>query len=222
MCGRFTLAADVESYEDDIEHLLVQFRPTPRYNLAPTQDVATVLNEKQPRLVATRWGLVPSWAKDLKAGARMINARAETVHEKPSFKRPLRAQRCLVLADGFYEWKQNPGAAAKTPYYARLRSGRPFAFAGLWDTWLDPARSPVRTCTIITTRPNDVMAPVHDRMPVILPPEHYAEWLSPEAMDAERARALLVPYPADRMQVYPVSTRVNRVAVDDQTCILPA
>ena len=219
MCGRFTLAADVKSFEDDIEHLLVQFSPGPRYNIAPTQQVATVLNEARPRLAATRWGLLPRWAKDMGMGARMINARSETVHEKPSFKEPLARQRCLVLTDGFYEWKKEAGSTRKTPYHISMRTRRPFAFAGLWDTWANPDGGQLRTCTIITTDPNPLMADLHNRMPVILNAATWSEWLAPAPLSPERLHDLFLPYPAEGMEAYPVSTHVNKPVNDDSECI---
>ena len=149
----------------------------------------------------------------------MINARSETVHEKPSFKEPLARQRCLVLADGFYEWKKEAGSTRKTPYHISMRTRRPFAFAGLWDTWANPDGGQLRTCTIITTQPNRLMATIHDRMPVILQPADYLKWLSPNPLDTEPARALLLPYADELLQAHVVSTRVNSVRMDDAECI---
>jgi len=221
MCGRFTLASDLRDFEESLGALDIQFEPGPRYNIAPTQEISTVLNERPDTVVACRWGLIPSWSKDPAIGARMINARAETLTEKPSFRTPLKRRRCLVLADGFYEWRSVPGRSAKTPCYFRLRHGRPFAFAGLWDTWSAPDGSEVRTCTIITTSPNALVRTCHDRMPAILPPSAYAAWLKPGEEKPETTLALLCPFPEGEMQMNEVSTAVNNVRNDSPACIAP-
>jgi putative SOS response-associated peptidase YedK len=154
-----------------------------------------------------RWGLIPSWAKDESIGSRMINARAETLAEKPSFKGLLRSKRCLIVADGFYEWKQENGS--KIPMYMTLKSGEPFAFAGLWDLWKSPDGEHIRSCTIITTEPNDLVAPIHNRMPAILLPGAYADWLDPDMRDEQALSHWLAPYPAEEMTARPVSRLVN-------------
>ncbi len=168
MCGRFTLTTNIATIAQAF-----QVEPTlqtaPRYNVAPTQEVVTVMRDETKHLALLRWGLIPSWAKDESIGNKMINARAETLAEKPSFKRLLTSKRCLIVADGFYEWKKEAGG--KTPMYFTLKDKEPFAFAGLWDTWHSPNGEQIRTCTLITTQPNDLVSPVHDRMPVILTPE---------------------------------------------------
>lgn len=222
MCGRFTLASDVEDFEAVLADLEIEYAPGPRYNIAPTQPVSTILNDGRTKVVDSRWGLVPSWAKDPGIAARLINARAESLAEKPSFKTPLKQRRCLVLADGFYEWTSVPGQTRKVPHYFRLRNHKPFAFAGLWDTWKPPDGEPLRTCTIITTEPNELVRDVHDRMPVILPPATYTAWLRPGDVPPHESTPLLAPYPADEMESFPVSTHVNRVANDNETCIQPA
>jgi putative SOS response-associated peptidase YedK len=193
----------------------------PRYNIAPTQLIATVANNNREELDLFRWGLVPSWAKDAAIGNRLINARAETLAEKPSFRAAYRRRRCLILADGFYEWQANPLGGAKTPYLVRLESGGPFAFAGLWEIWSAPDGSRLLSCTIITTRPNELVAPIHKRMPVILPPEAYDRWLSAEEEPSERLQPLLGPYPAEEMVAYPVSRVVNNPANDIPECVIP-
>ena len=165
------------------------------------------------------WGLIPSWSKDAAIGARMINARGETAADKPSFRTPFRSRRCLILADGFYEWKRV--GVGKQPYHIRMRDGRPFAFAGLWDRWAPPGGDPVDSCTIVTTSPNDVLAPIHDRMPVILPPAQHALWLDPAVRERERLQEILQPFDSSSMVAYPVSARVNNPRNDDRDCIAP-
>lgn len=227
MCGRYSLTTTVE----EMRRLLGIIGPLPnlppRYNIAPTQSVPVVrLDGSGARSLAQlRWGLVPSWAKDLEIGAKLINARGETIADKPSFRDAFKKRRCLVPADGFYEWQQRPGG--KLPYRIGLEGGAPeamplFAFAGLWERW-DKATDgkPVESCTIVTTDANALLRPIHERMPVILAPEDYARWLAPETTRAE-AEALLRTYPADAMIAYPVSTRVNSVRNDDPGCIAPA
>lgn len=223
MCGRFTLTVDPA----DLQEVFNLSAPppaelAPRFNIAPSQHVAVIANNNHSALELFKWGLVPSWAKDPKIGNRMINARAETLAEKPSFRTALKRRRCLVLADGFYEWKRE--GKVKTPMFIRLKEKSPFAFAGLWEVWGpkdDPARQ-IRSCTIITTAPNRLMEQIHDRMPVILPPTAYEAWLSPDDLPAEKALPLLKPFADDQMHAYAVSTRVNSPAFDSPECILPA
>ena len=193
---------------------------TPSYNVAPTQQVAAVLeDEGGRRLEMLRWGLVPSWADDPEIGARMINARSETAPEKPSFRRAFRGRRCLIAADGFYEWKRENGG--KQPYYFRMQDGRPFAFAGLWESWEKGGEGILRTCAILTTRANSVLSEVHDRMPVILPHDAYDAWLDPDA-DREELGELMIPYAGDDLETYPVSRFVNSPRNNDERCIEPA
>jgi len=200
---------------DDVPEL------SPRFNIAPTQAVAAVRARADGgrELVALTWGLIPSWSKDRTIGSRMINARAETVGEKPAFRAALRARRCLVLADGFYEWQKL--GTRKQPHHIRMRDGRPFAFAGLWERWTPPEGDPVESCTIITTLPNEVVAPIHDRMPAILAPADLDRWLDPGVRDPAAVAALLRPYPAGDMTAYPVSLRVNSPGADDPSCVVP-
>ena len=216
MCGRFTLTADFSALEDVFPGLAAPDPPVlrPRYNVAPTQPVAVVQNDDRKQIEMARWGLVPSWARDVSVGARMINARAETLGEKSAFRDAIVHRRCLVLATGFYEWQTRPGQRRKTPMYLRLRSGRPFAFAGLWDTWRRRAGEPLLSCTIITTSPNELVAPIHDRMPVILRPADVERWLESRPGTGDW-RTVFAPYAADEMEAYPVSTRVNDVDIDD-------
>ncbi len=222
MCGRFTLTTTPAELTEAFPDVEVPEELAPRYNIAPSQPVAVIANTEVKRVELYRWGLIPSWAKDPAIGDRMINARAETLAEKPAFRGIFRKRRCLVLADGFYEWKQEPGARGKTPMYIRLTSRRPFAFAGLWDMWRPEDGDPVHTCTIVTTGPNQLMQMIHTRMPVILAPGSYGQWLDPAEQPPDRLAALLQPYPADEMTAFPVSRYVNRPQNDSPECIVPA
>jgi len=223
MCGRYTLTID----PDELQQAFGLTEPppaglAPRYNIAPTQPVAVIANGESRRLELFKWGLIPSWAKDPAIGNRLINARAETLAEKPSFRTALKKRRCLVLADGFYEWKKE--GRTKTPMYIQLKDGRPFAFAGLWESWKAPdddAQGIVRTCTIITTTPNPLVGKIHDRMPVILAPKDYGVWLTPGELPAEKALPLLKAFPASQMKAVAVSPRVNNPAFDSRECVLP-
>ncbi|MFQ5612923.1 MAG: SOS response-associated peptidase [Anaerolineae bacterium] len=219
MCGRFTLTANAEAIQAAFNVQTINAELLPRYNIAPTQPVAVVLSNGERHLEMFRWGLIPFWAKDPAIGNRMINARAETVAEKPSFKTPLKHKRCLVVSDGFYEWRKEE--SGKTPMYIRLASGEPFAFAGLWDTW-SKQDEPLNSCTIITTAPNEFMAPIHNRMPAILTPEAIDVWLDPSETNPERLLPLLRPYPPESMTAHAVSRLVNSPANDVPACIEPA
>lgn len=208
MCGRFIILSDLEHVQLALPIDQVNGEVKPSYNIAPTQSVATVVRRDGKNILeAMRWGLIPVWAKDASIGAKMINARAETLAEKASFKRPLKSQRCLIVADGFFEWQKT--GAQKIPMFIRLRDKKPFGFAGLYDVWKSPEGQSLTTCTIITTTPNELMATIHDRMPVILPPQAYARWLDPANQDLGELQKLLQPYPAEEMTAYPVSTAVN-------------
>ncbi|WP_376797184.1 SOS response-associated peptidase [Thermogemmatispora sp.] len=206
MCGRFTLITDLQTIAE-IFGVSATLEAQPRYNIAPSQEVVAILHEQQRQMAWLRWGLIPSWAKEEAIGNRMINARAETLAERPSFKRLLRTRRCLVVADGFYEWQQTNGS--KRPMYITLRDRSPFAFAGLWDQWSAPDGRSLRTCTIVTTEPNELLAPIHNRMPVILSREACERWLDPRLQETEALLPLLRPYPATEMQARPVSRLVN-------------
>lgn len=225
MCGRYT---QLRSWAELVRlYRIGHAEPAPnalaRYNIAPTQPVAVIHRTANGArvLAPMRWGLVPAWAKDTAIGAKLINARAETVLAKPAFRSAMRRRRCLIPADGFYEWQVRPGAA-KQPYLATLADGRPFAFAGLWERWDKAADGrPLLSCTILTTDANALLAPIHDRMPVILAEDAYDAWLDCERCPAEAVTALLRPFPAEAMAVRPVGTWVNRVANDDARCIAP-
>lgn len=221
MCGRFTLTADPNDLRQAFPWLNIPEPIQPRYNVAPSQPVAVVANDSRNQLEFYKWGLVPSWAKDPSIGDRMINARAETLAEKPSFRNAFRRRRCLILADGFYEWQQVPARKSKTPMWIHLKSGKPFAFAGLWERWEDAEGSRLHSTTIITTQPNPLLAQIHNRMPVILPEAHYTTWLTPGEADIQVLQALLVPYPAEEMAAHAVSTLVNSPGYDQPECILP-
>lgn len=214
MCGRYTLTVDEEL-------ILVRFQSvkvtddvyTKRYNIAPGQLVFAIVNDgEKNRLGTLRWGLIPPWAKDPKLGYKMINARGETLAEKPAFKRAFRRQRCLIPADGFYEWPFR--GKEKQPYRIRLKSGELFAFAGLWERWSAPDGTVIHSCTIITTEANELLADLHPRMPVILKKEDEALWLDRNCNDVALLETLLKPYPADEMEVYPVSSEVNSARND--------
>ncbi|HEY3289391.1 MAG TPA: SOS response-associated peptidase [Anaerolineae bacterium] len=220
MCGRFTVTVDPEDLMEMFHLQTAEEMPAPRYNVAPTQNIAVVLNESPNRLSMAQWGLIPAWAKDPTIGSQLINARAETLAEKPSFRTAFKKRRCLVLADGFYEWRKEADGKTKTPMYIRLADGTPFAMAGLWETWTSPEGDKRRTCTIVTTTPNELLAQIHNRMPVILPRPMESGWLD-DAVPALALSAMLKPLPAELMQAFPVSKRVNSPANDDRELIQP-
>ncbi len=220
MCGRFVLFSDLKHIQlaFDLDQANVNLEPS--YNIAPTHQIAVIVQRAGSRTLETmRWGLIPSWAKDERMGARMINARAETVAEKPSFKRALVQRRCIVIADGFYEW--HTVGTKKTPMYVRLKSGEPMGLAGLYDTWQSPESETITSCAIITTTANTLVQPIHDRMPVILSREAQRAWLDATNQDIKQLMALLKPYPAEQMQAYPVSPLVNSPRNNSAECIKP-
>ena len=220
MCGRYTLRARPRAIAEDFDLPEVP-RIEPRFNISPNQPVAVIgfdSNEGTRRLDFLTWGLVPPWADDPGIGDHMINARAETVADKPSFRHAFRTQRCLVVADGFYEWKRQDGW--KRPYFIHMKDDRPFAFAGLWEHW-EKGDEPIYSCTLLTTDANEVLAPIHDRMPVILPRSAYDLWLDPRVHDPKRLQHLLVPFAADEMEAYPVSRLVNDPENDLPDCVQP-
>ena len=213
MCGRYRLSRRkqvVEEYFESISEGISEDEAwSPRYNIAPTQPVATVRQAGAGRVLSMmRWGLVPSWASDLAVGARHINGRSETVLEKPAFRESFRARRCLIPADGFYEWKK--AGKQRQPFHFGMKDGSLFAFAGVWDRWRSPAGQVLESCSILTTAPNELLADVHDRMPVILPRRHYQIWLTAPVAEAERLAELLVPFDASLMRRYAVSALVNK------------
>jgi putative SOS response-associated peptidase YedK len=222
MCGRYRLSRRKQIIEEHFDAISGEEDWTPRYNVAPTQPVLVIRqNPADPTraLSQMRWGLIPSWSKDMSGAARMINARSETAHLLPAFRDALKHRRCLVPADGFYEWKRT--GKTKQPYCFEVNGGQLFAFAGLWDRWKGPSGDWIKTCTILTTTPNAVTAAVHDRMPVILNASDYDLWLDPGLKDTADALEMLKPYDAIQMGAYPVSSRVNQVQNDDADCAKP-
>lgn len=219
MCGRFVL----KSSGDDVADLLaLPSIPalSPRYNIAPTQTIWAARIDQaggERRLVPLRWGLIPHWAKDAGIGARLINARSETAAEKPAFRGAFRRRRCLVPADGYYEWSATP--AGKQPYFIRRCDGQAFAIAGLYEAWTDADGKPTESCALLTTRANEELAQLHDRMPVILERGAHQDWLDPTLADAAHLSALLTPAPRDALRADPVSRRVNNPRNDDPRCI---
>lgn len=220
MCGRYTLTTPPGDLQRSFDLCASPSDLRPRFNIAPGQTVAVVPNDDERRVRLVRWGLIPSWAKDPSIGHRLINARAETLAVKPSFRSAVRHRRCLVLADGFYEWKKED--ERKVPMYVRLVSRRPFAFAGLWERWEDPHGAPITSCTIVTTEANALVAPIHDRMPVILPPRDYAAWLESEPRDVVALASLLRPFAEEPMEAFAVSRLVNSPRNDQPECCAPA
>ncbi|UCF30395.1 MAG: SOS response-associated peptidase [bacterium] len=219
MCGRFVQNALFSVVAREFNLRSTEVDLPPRYNIAPTQEVAAVINDDGNRLVMCRWGLVPPWADDLSIGSRMINARAETLSEKRSFKEAFRKRRCLVIGTGFYEWKK--AGKRKVPVFIRVKDQNTFGFAGLYSDWRSPEGVTIRTCTIITTEANDLLRPIHDRMPVILYSRARDHWLDPRVQHPQRLKPLLVPYDPDRMEAWQVSTRVNTPAHDGPELIEP-
>jgi putative SOS response-associated peptidase YedK len=221
MCGRITQnltsdeIAELFGAQDEIQS------PGGRFNVAPTQNIVGVAERDERRVVTTyRWGLIPPWAESAKIGVKMINARAETVAEKPAFRSALRKTRCIIPTDAFYEWQR--GGAAKVPHAVVRQDGRPLALAGLWTSWRDPAtEDKIRSCTIITTAANETLSPIHERMPVILPDEVWDEWLDPGNSDVPALQSLLVPSPNDWVRAYRVSTQVNNVRNDSPELLVP-
>jgi putative SOS response-associated peptidase YedK len=208
MCGRYSLATDIEDLADRFDFRATGLTYHVRFNIAPTQQVLTVTNDgSENQAQFMKWGLIPFWAKDPSIGSRMINARAETLTERPVFRQAFQKRRCLVIADGFYEWRRE--GKSKVPMRIILKSGEPFGFAGLWETWKSPEGESVQSCAIITTTPNEVMEPIHNRMPVILPREAERGWLDSHLSDSATLGKLLISYAADNMEAYEVSPLVN-------------
>ncbi|HXF86270.1 MAG TPA: SOS response-associated peptidase [Anaerolineales bacterium] len=222
MCGRFTLTVNPADMQDTFGEYEFPKTFVPRFNIAPSQPVLVIPNDGMNKADFFIWGLIPMWAKDPSIGNRLINARGETLAEKPAFRSAYKYKRCLILADGFYEWKASTGKRAKIPYFIHMKDRKPFAFAGLWDVWESPDGSNIKTCTIITTVPNELMEPIHNRMPVILHPRDYAKWLDPAPQTPESLEPLIKPFPAEAMAAYPVSTLVNAPANEGPELIVPA
>ena len=220
MCGRYALHASVKELAEALEVASIKINEErARFNIAPQQQVVVTRSGEDGReLVELKWGLVPAWAKDSDIGARLINARSETVTEKPSFRDAFKHRRCLIPSSGFYEWARTEGR--KQPYYFRMKTDEPFFFAGLWERWEHGGKQ-LETCTILTTTANDVLAPVHDRMPVILDPDAYDLWLDPAVQRSDELTALLRPYPTARMTAHLVSLAVNKPIYDSADLIAP-
>ncbi len=220
MCGRFTLRTPASQLVEIFDLLRTPDLQL-RFNIAPTQPVAVIRQTDEGREPSMlHWGMIPSWAKDPSIGSRMINARGETVATKPSFRSAFRRRRCLIMTDGFYEWKKT-GGKTKQPYYIGRADDQPFAFAGLWEFWSGADASAIESCTIITTKPNELLSEIHDRMPVILQPDDYDRWLDPAFEDKDELQSLLVANPADEMAMRPVSTIVNNPRNERPECLDP-
>jgi putative SOS response-associated peptidase YedK len=219
MCGRFVLTANPEAVQSEFNLASVPQNMAPRYNIAPMQPVPVITNHHPQELTYYKWGLVPSWSKDPAMGNRMINARSEGAAEKPAFRSALRRRRCIIPADGFYEWKTE--GKEKTPMFIHMK-GRPvFALAGLWEVWHSPEGDELRTCTILTTEANTFMKQFHDRMPVLLHRDDYALWLTDDELLGDVLQPLLKPYDGDNLTAYAVSKMVNRPGVDVPECVAP-
>lgn len=221
MCGRFTLTSSADEIAQAFQLSDVPQR-SPRYNIAPTQPLETIITKSGERkLEMMKWGLIPHWAKDPKMGNKLINARAETLAEKPSFRGAFQHRRCLILANGFYEWHKSAEKKQKQPYYIHLIHHEPFAFAGLWETWQPETGEAILSCTLITTVANELMQPIHQRMPVILSSQDYDNWLNPAITEAQSLQSCLKPYPSSAMTAYRVSSLVNSPTHEQPECIEP-
>lgn len=220
MCARFTQSAPQHRIAELFD-LDLSLDIGPRYNIAPTQNVLTVRMspEGQREYANLRWGLVPSWASDLAIGNKLLNARSETVGEKPSFRDAARKRRCLIAADGFYEWKTEN--KKKLPFHIHFPDRGPFAFAGIWEAWHDPQGKLVETCTILTTTANELLKPLHERMPVILSKANHPRWLDPGIKKVEELNDLFAPLPADALEMFPVTPQVNKWSFDEPSCVEP-
>lgn len=209
MCGRFSLTTNPQGLQETFPDFIFPQGMCPRFNIAPGQPVLVLPNNGRKNAEHYLWGLIPSWAKDPAIRSKLINARAETLIEKPSFRSAFRYRRCLIPADGFFEWRKEPDYKAKSPFYFQLRSKSPFCLAGLWECWTNPDGSKIFSTTIITTTANDLVAPFHERMPVILHRSVYKQWIDPTLVNPSQLQAYLLPYPEDEMSVVPVSSAVN-------------
>jgi putative SOS response-associated peptidase YedK len=222
MCGRYRLSRRKQLVEEYFDVSSDTDDWVPRFNIAPTQPVPVIRQhpeEARRNLSMMRWGLIPSWAKNTSGAARMINARSETADSLPAFREAIKLRRCLIPADGFYEWQRQ--GSAKQPFCFEVNDSELFAFAGLWERWKDPSGQWIRSCSILTTMPNALTSAIHDRMPVILDKSDYDLWLDPGMTKGENVTVLLKPYDARLMRLYPVSNRVNQVQNDDADCAAP-
>lgn len=219
MCGRYTLHHRPEEIAERFDVEPIEELLAPRYNIAPSQIIPVIRQAQSREMAGCKWGLIPFWAKDPKIGANLINAKAETIAEKPSFKRPFTKRRCLIPADGFYEW-QKRGKAPSQPMYIRRRDGGLFAFAGLWEEWRSPEAEPIETCTIITVEPNELISKIHNRMAAILNPDDEAAWIDPKS-GIDDLLQMLRPYDSDELEAIAVSRAVNSPANDSPALIAP-
>ena len=220
MCGRFTLSVNSKTIQLEFPWLTLPTQEIePKFNIAPGQPIALIPNDGKKTLDFFTWGLIPHWAKDPKIGYKMINARSETLAEKPSFRNALKRRRCLILTNGFYEWKKLDGDTRKTPHYIFMKSNKLFAFGGLWEEWHSPDGSIIKSTTIITTESNDKISVLHKRMPVIIKPEDYDLWLSEEDQEYKDVNHLFEAYPEDEFLYHPVSRFVNKPANDTADCV---
>ncbi len=222
MCGRFTLFLSVAEITDEFEVYDVDWVQDPSYNIVPGQNIAGIIKKHDTKSLTTlRWGLVPHWAKEEKIGYKMINARAETLTHKPTFSRPFKTQRCIIPANGFYEWRKEDWGRKKIPFYLHLRSGKPIGFAGLYDIWKSQEGKIITSCTIITTKPNTLVEQLHNRMPVILESDKRELWLDKTIQDPKELMPLLKPYDAKEMEMYEVTSKVNSPKFNRPDCIKP-
>jgi len=221
VCGRYTQTTHIEKLAKRFRAGSRGISFSPRYNLAPGQDAPVVVREEKNEIRLMRWGLVPAWAKEESIGYRMINARSETVVDKPSFRRAFKKRRCLVLADGFYEWKKEADQRKKTPMRIVRKDHEPFAFAGLWEQWQKPNGEALSSFTIVTTKANELLQTIHERMPVILQEKNEDLWLDPNEKDPERLFPLLSSFPSENMEAYEVSSVVNSAKNDLPECVVP-
>jgi putative SOS response-associated peptidase YedK len=220
MCGRFALLTHAEALIERFGIEEVINRPEPRYNIAPSQNVTVIVQRGTRQLTEMHWGLVPSWAKDVSIGNRMINARAESISEKPAFRAAFKKRRCLIISDGFYEWRKT--GKVKTPMHIRLKSREPFGFAGLYEYWKTKSGRMLESCAIVTTTPNELLTSIHNRMPVILSPEKESEWLNPDNQNVSDLSQMLKPYGSEQMEAFEVSDFVNSPSNQGPLCIRPA
>ena len=221
MCGRYALALNSKELQLAFPEFTFPENIQARFNIAPSQPILSLSNDGTRAATFQTWGLIPSWSKDPSIGNKLINARAETLSEKPSYRGPYKYHRCLIFANGFFEWQAQSSNKGKLPYYIHLKSGEPFAFAGLWDKWQSPDGSEIHSATIITTTPNDLVEPIHSRMPVILPKDCYTQWIDPNPQPPSRFDSILSPYPSNEMIAEPISTLVNSPENDTPEVLIP-
>jgi putative SOS response-associated peptidase YedK len=219
MCGRFALSAKTDDVEKLIPGLKSNIDIKPRYNIAPTQNISVIKNDGKKEISNLYWGLIPFWSKDPAIGQKMINARSETIFEKPAFKNPVRKKRCLIIASGFYEWEKS--GKQKIPHYIRMKSGKPFTFAGIWDSWKNADDVIINSASIITTAADDFLQRLHDRMPVFIPEKFRELWVSDSYIPDSDIRKMLGSYPENELEMYQVTTKMNSPLFESEECIVP-